>query len=78
MIIGFEQSRPGYGSQGVLDELTRQDPRLVVLQERDWDPDVTNSADFFLADPLLSPWLRRGYQQTDRLHNFQIWTRLRQ
>ncbi len=78
VIIGFEQGRAGYGSQGVLDEVTRQDPKLVVLQERDWDPDVTNSADFFLADPVLSPWLRRGYQQTDRLHNFQIWTRIRQ
>ncbi len=75
VIIGFEEEQPGYGVDGLLDELERARPRLVVLQERDWDPDVANSADFFLGEPRLSGWLNRQYALTTRLHNFQIWTR---
>jgi len=75
VIIGFEEGRPTYGVAGLLEELERARPRLVVLQERDWDPDVVNSADFFLGEPRLSGWLERQYTLTDRLHNFQIWTR---
>ncbi len=60
MIIGFEQHRPGYGVQGLLDDLARRPPRLVALQARDWDPDGPNSLDFFRAEPRL----RRGSTRT--------------
>ena len=66
--------RPGYGVEGLLDELDRYRRSVVVLQERDWDPDGPNSPDFFLADPRLSAWLRGGYVPAGRLHNFQLWT----
>ena len=41
-------------------------------------PSLVQLADFFLADPVVSPWLRNGYQQTDRRHNSQIWARTTQ
>lgn len=75
VIIGFEEHRAGYGVQGLLDELTRRPPRLVVLQARDWDPDGPNSLDFFRAEPRLSAWLDSHYEAAGRLHNFHLWTR---
>jgi hypothetical protein len=75
IIIGFEADQPGYGVSGLIDELNRFHPPLVVLQERDWDPDGPNSADFFLANVQLAAWLRDRYEPTGRLHNFQLWRR---
>ncbi len=75
VIIGFERLRPGYGVEGLLDELRRQPPRLVALQARDWDPDGPNSLDFFMAEPRLSAWLSAGYVPSGTLHNFQLWAR---
>ena len=75
VIIGFEAGRPGYGVEGLLAELNRRRPRLVALQDRDWDPDSMNSSDFFLADPALASWLTSSYVQAGRLHNFRIWMR---
>ena len=75
VIIGFEEGRLGYGVQGLLEELRQQQPPLIALQERDWDPDGPNSADFFLSEPRLDSWLRSNYRQTGRLHNFQLWVR---
>jgi hypothetical protein len=75
VIIGFEQGRPRYGVPGLLDELTRREPRLVVLQARDWDPDGLNSDEFFLGEPRLAGWLERHYVPSGRMNNFRIWTR---
>ncbi len=75
VIIGFLADRPGYGVSGLLRELAAQPPRLVVLQDRDWDPDGPNSSDFFLADAQLSSWLESRYVPAGRLHNFRIWMR---
>jgi Dolichyl-phosphate-mannose-protein mannosyltransferase len=75
VIIGFAADQPGYGVDGLLGELNRREPRLVVLQERDWDPDGPNSADFFLANARLAGWLRDRYEPAGRLHNFQLWRR---
>jgi hypothetical protein len=77
VIIGFEANRPGYGVDGLIGELDRHRPPLIVLQERDWDPDGPNSADFFLANSRLDGWLQAGYEPAGRLHNFQIWRRAR-
>jgi hypothetical protein len=76
VIINFEGHREGYGVPGLIAELNRQIPRLVVLQERDWDPDGPNSADFFLGDERLRSWLTARYRETDRLHNYRIWSRV--
>ena len=75
VIIGFRRSRPATASQGLIGELNRYQPPLVVLQERDWDPDGPNSADFFLANHRLAAWLHDGYEPAGRMHNFQLWRR---
>jgi hypothetical protein len=75
VIIGFEADRPGYGVNGLLAELDRRPPAVVVLQARDWDPDGPNSLDFFLAEPRLGGWLRRWYTPAGTLHNYHLWTR---
>jgi hypothetical protein len=75
VIIGFEADRPRYGVSGLLDDLRRRPPAVVVLQARDWDPDGPNSLDFFLADPSLVEWLNASYRPAGTLHNFHLWTR---
>ena len=66
----------GYGVAGLIGELDRYHPPLIVLQERDWDPDGPNSADFFLANPTGSArGCTSGYEPAGRLHNFQLWRR---
>jgi 4-amino-4-deoxy-L-arabinose transferase-like glycosyltransferase len=75
VIIGFEAGRAGYGVAGLLDELHARPPAVVVLQDRDWDPDGPNSLEFFLGEPRLAEWLNRSYQPAGTLHNFHLWTR---
>jgi len=75
VIIGFKDDENGYGVAGLIGELDRHRPPLIVLQERDWDPDGPNSADFFLANDRLASWLRERYESAGRLHNFQMWRR---
>jgi hypothetical protein len=75
VIIGFKDDENGYGVAGLIGELDRHRPPLIVLQERDWDPDGPNSADFFLANDRLASWLRERYESAGRLHNFQLWRR---
>jgi hypothetical protein len=77
VIVGFEDGRPGYGWRGMLADLERTRPALVVLQHRDWDPVETNSDVFFRSRPELVTWLTAGYDRTSDLHNFEIWTRRR-
>ena len=75
VIIGFKDDETGYGVAGLISELDRHQPPLIVLQERDWDPDGPNSADFFLANDRLASWLHERYESAGRLHNFQLWRR---
>jgi len=75
VIIGFKDDETGYGAAGLIGELDRHQPPLIVLQERDWDPDGPNSADFFLANDRLASWLHERYESAGRLHNFQLWRR---
>jgi hypothetical protein len=77
VIVGFGDGRPGYGWRGVLADLQRTAPALVVLQRRDWDPYETNSDVFFHAHPQLVAWLTTGYMQAAELHNFSIWAKRR-
>jgi hypothetical protein len=75
VIAGFEAGRPGYGVPGLLDELQRRAPAVVVLQRKDWAPDVTDSAEFFMASPPLAEWLEANYVRADGPDAFDVWVR---
>jgi 4-amino-4-deoxy-L-arabinose transferase-like glycosyltransferase len=74
VIVGFNNGKPGYGVEGLLQELSRTRPVEVVLQRRDWEygPD---SATFFLGDPRLLDWLRENYEPAGELGNFLLYRR---
>jgi len=73
VIVGFNQARPGYGVAGLLDDLRRSSPALVALQQRDWYPDVDDSAHFFMTTPSLANWLRELYQPAIGPDGYDIW-----
>ncbi len=73
VIVGFNGDRPGYGVSGLLDDLRRNPPAIVALQQRDWYPDVDDSAHFFMTTPSLASWIREGYQPTSGPEGFDIW-----
>jgi hypothetical protein len=75
VIVGFRQEDDGYGVRGMLNELERRRPALVVLQRHDWDPDGPDSWTFFMNQPSLAGWLTRDYQPATELGNFVIWRR---
>ncbi len=74
VIVGFNAGKPGYGVNGMLEELIRNRPLEVVLQRHDWEygPD---SASFFLGDPRLLDWLRENYEPAGELGNFLLFRR---
>jgi hypothetical protein len=73
VIVGFNQDRPGYGVSGLLDDLRRGSPAIVALQQRDWYPDVDDSAHFFMTTPSLANWLRESYQPAIGPDGYDIW-----
>jgi 4-amino-4-deoxy-L-arabinose transferase-like glycosyltransferase len=75
IIVGFNTGKPGYGVNGMLDELARTKPVEVVLQRHDWDPDGPDSASFFFSDPRLIDWLRENYEPAGELGNFLLFRR---
>jgi hypothetical protein len=78
VVVDFARDVPGYGPAGLLDELRRRPPAIVVLQKRDWrlrEPDVPNSIEFFMAQPDLRAWLESGYVQDDDSAAFAVWRR---
>ena len=78
VMIGFEDGRPGYGPAGLLHDLERDPPALVVLQKIDWhvgEPGLPNSAEFFLANPALRGWLDAGYVPDRETAMFAVWRR---
>jgi MFS family permease len=75
VIVGFKRADAGYGVAGLLAELERHRPALVVLQRHDWDPDGPDSWTFFMDQPRLVEWLRRDYAPATELGNFVIWRR---
>jgi hypothetical protein len=74
VIVGFNAGKPGYGVNGMLEELIHNRPLEVVLQRHDWEygPD---SASFFLGDPRLLDWLRENYEPAGELGNFLLFRR---
>jgi Dolichyl-phosphate-mannose-protein mannosyltransferase len=75
VIVGFNAGRPGYGADGLLSELDINRPAVIALQQRDWAPDVDDSARFFMATPRLAGWLRARYVQAQGLEGFDVWLR---
>jgi hypothetical protein len=75
VIAGFNDGQPGYGASGLLDDLRRTTPAIVALQQRDWFPDVDDSAHFFMANAPLAGWLRASYDQVDAVPGFDVWLR---
>jgi hypothetical protein len=73
VIVGFNEGRSGYGVPGLLEDLRRNQPAIVALQQRDWYPDVDDSAHFFMATPKLANWLRDGYEPSTGPEGFDIW-----
>ena len=73
VIVGFNEGRPGYGVSGLVDDLRRNSPAIVALQQRDWYPDVDDSAHFFMTTAALATWLRDGYQPSTGPEGFDIW-----
>jgi hypothetical protein len=75
VIVGFNEGNVGYGVSGLLDDLRRSTPAIVALQQRDWYPDVDDSAHFFMTTPALAAWLRDSYQQVQGPDGFDVWSR---
>jgi dolichyl-phosphate-mannose-protein mannosyltransferase len=75
VIVGFNDGRPGYGVSGLLADLRRNRPAIVALQQRDWYPDVDDSAHFFMTTPSLAGWLRNSYQPVPGPEGFDVWMR---
>jgi hypothetical protein len=75
VIVGFNDGRPGYGVSGLLADLRRNTPAIVALQQRDWYPDVDDSAYFFMTTPSLAGWLRESYQPVPGPEGFDVWMR---
>jgi hypothetical protein len=75
VIAGFNDGVPGYGTAGLLADLTHARPAVVALQQHDWAPDVDDSAHFFLSTPPLAEWLRAHYQPAPGPDGFDVWIR---
>ena len=75
VIAGFNEGRPGYGVEGLLSDLTLNRPAIVALQQKDWAPDVTDSAAFFMSSPRLAGWLQAYYVREPGPDGFDVWRR---
>jgi hypothetical protein len=75
VVLEFAADRDGYGSKGLLADLTRSRPVLVALQKQDWGPMDPNSEAFFLAQPELRAWLTAGYALDRETPFFSVWRR---
>ena len=73
VILGFRAEDPRYGTAGLLSDLERSRPAVIVLQDHDWSPDVQDSAPFFLSQPSLATWLRANYHEVPAVEGFNAW-----
>jgi hypothetical protein len=74
LVVGFNEGKPGYGAAGLLGDLRRARPAVVVLQVNDWQMEGTDSAGYFMSRPALANWLESAYDRQPDLDNFRIWT----
>jgi len=78
IVVDFARGVPGYGPEGLLDDLRQRPPAVVVLQKNDWrlgEPNVPNSIEYFMANPALRQWLEAGYRLEDDNADFAVWRR---
>ena len=75
VIVEFDAPDPRYGSRGLLADLQRNQPAVIVLQQHDWAPDVENSAAFFLGNAALADWLHAHYREFPSVEGFSTWER---
>lgn len=75
VILDFNGDRPEYGIAGLAADLERARPAYVILQQRDWAPDVQDSGPFFLSRPRLAAWLHASYHEVPTVEGFQAWER---
>jgi hypothetical protein len=76
IVVDFARGVPGYGPEGLLDDLRRRPPAVVVLQKNDWrlgEPNVPNSIEYFMANSALRQWLEAGYRIEDDNADFAVW-----
>src|SRR5262249_58756210 len=78
VIIGFGEGSAVYALEASLRDLQHDPPALGVLQKIDWhvgEPNLPNSAEFFLSDPQLHAWLEAGYVLDRETPMFAVWRR---
>ncbi len=75
VIAGFKSGTTGYGVDGLLSDLQLNRPKIIALQQKDWAPDVEDSAAFFMKTPPLAGWLQAYYVRAEPLDGFDVWTR---
>ena len=78
VVLEFARERPGYGSAGLLADLTRARPALVALQKQDWglgETTTPNSQAFFMNHSSLRGWLEAGYEPDYEDEAFAVWRR---
>lgn len=75
VIAGFKADAPGYGADGMLSELEINRPAVIALQQKDWAPDVADSAAFFMSTPRLAGWLQAHYVRAAGPGGFDVWLR---
>jgi hypothetical protein len=75
LLVGFNDGKPGYGAGGLLEELKRWRPPLVVLQQHDWPAEGIDSATWFSRQPLLQAWLTDGYREEANTGTYFVWRR---
>jgi hypothetical protein len=76
VVVEFARGVPGYGPEGLLEDLRQRPPSVVVLQKHDWrlgEPNVPNSIEFFMANGDLRQWLEAGYRLEDDNPDFAVW-----
>ena len=73
VIVGFNDGKQEYGVAGLLADLRSTSPAIVALQQRDWYPDVDDSAHFFMTTPALATWLRASYELVPATEGFDVW-----
>jgi hypothetical protein len=72
VVVEFGRGRPGYGSEGLLQDLRRSHPAIVALQKH-WD--VPSPIDFFMGSAALRGWLESEYALEDDSPEFAVWRR---
>ena len=78
VVLEFEAARPGYGSAGLLADLSRNMPAVVALQKHDWglaEATTPDSIQFFMNQPQLRAWLEAGYVLDYEDTAYAVWRR---